>query len=707
MSQESSRPQARDRRSPGYADTVVPMPTPDSTAVEPLRPKRVLTGGSIALLVVLACAARVVHLDADPHFPTWIGYIVDEGRWAESARNLALFGTTDGFAERVHLLLSPAYQAASYLAFRLFGVSFVSARATAAISGILIVVATYLALRRHVSTFALALGILILGFETNMLAESRMALPELPSVLGSLLAFMILVLGGQSRRNAFAAGLLVTLSVAMKGTSALVVPVFPLVILLDARGVAWAPRLWRCAAFLAGFALPLAAALGLAVAIGLVDLQHVNQIGSRFLGFLSLANPGVAIWAIFESRTHEGRNLMLLAAWFCSWLWLHRAPDAPALVRSLYLMSGLWAIWWLAFWIANTYSPGRYVVHFIVPATVNVMAGLTLADRGTLARIVAAFERSGELLRAARLVWLVLPTAILLTTILPALGPIGILDFSRVSSRVGAIAAIAALLVLATRLRPPSNAVIGGLLIAPVAAVLLWLAGRELGLYRHFWADQASLAGVSWAATLGLAYAASFLLAARPLAGKGDTALRIAVLALVAGPFAVDAAPPIVAPTYTIRDASRDLALRVTCPTEVRAMSAGSMFLGNTLRYRELTRNELNHDGQPYDILVLFEHNALAQRFLGSPAAARLTRLGTYRLQIHPRYELDEANDGPARISVYTQHVASNDRCGFLAAASAQGHRDAGDATPRHDDGDPAVGSQRRAVEREPVPLGR
>ena len=399
------------------------MPTPDPDTPQRAR-TRLLVPVTIGLLVALACLVRLVHLDADPHFPTWISYIVDEGRWSESARNLALFGTTEAFADRIHLIMSPAYQVANYLAFRVAGVGFASARASAAIAGLLIVIASCVALRRHVSAFALALGVVILGFEATLLAESRTALPELPSLLGNLLAFLVLVVGRQNRRNAFMAGLLAAASVAMKGTTVLVVAVLPLMILLDRRGVAWSQQLPRLAAFLAGFAIPLVAGLAAAVGIGLIGIHHLDRMLPRFLSFLSLADPRAVVWAMFESPTYEARNLMLLGMWFCSWPWMHRGPSTSVVTRSLYLMSAVWAGWWLAVWVGNAYSPGRYVVHFIVPATLNVMAGLTLADRDTVGRIAAGLARQGPIARAIKLFWLALPTAILLATILASFAPL-------------------------------------------------------------------------------------------------------------------------------------------------------------------------------------------------------------------------------------------------------------------------------------------
>ena len=151
---------------------------------------------SVGFLVVLACAGRLIHLDADPSFPTWIGYVVDEGRWNETARNLALFEDPDvNWMSRLHLFMSPGYQAVNYVVFLALGVDFWSARLFAAITGILLVLTVSLQLRRHVTPLALAFGVVILGLETNCFGQSRMALPEMPALLATLLAFLRLFWG--------------------------------------------------------------------------------------------------------------------------------------------------------------------------------------------------------------------------------------------------------------------------------------------------------------------------------------------------------------------------------------------------------------------------------------------------------------------------------------------------------------------------------
>ncbi len=606
----------------------------------------------IGILVVVACLARVVHLNADPSVPTWIGYVADEGRWSETARTLALFGTPEGTPNaRLQLFISPGYQVVNYVAFRSFGVDFWSARFFAAVCGSLTVVVVFFALRRHVTPFALALGVVILGFETNLLSESRMALPEMPSVFFSLLAFLVLVLRQKTRRNAFIAGTFAAVAVAMKATTIIVLPVFSVIILLVPQGSPARDRVARVFAFVAGFALLVVAGVGGALASGFLNLEGITFGIGRIFDFVPLTKPTqpyIAVMRFFDSPDLEARNLLLLGVWFCSWLWFHRKSSGPTVVSELYLASGAWLAWWLIAWSGSQYLPGRYVVHWIVPATIHVMAGLSLAGRDTVPHIVATLVQRRMWMRGISFAWLVLPSAIFLAAMAAGLAELCGWDYSSLTRRIALIAALTGVLALATRRRESHPNVIAAFLLFPVVMTLIWLGGRELGLIRYFWQFTSGTSLAIWTAVSGLTFVACLALARPPRGPQRLGVVQAGIVVVVAGIFFAQGAPAILWPTYSIRNASLDLQQRFPAAAEMRTFTAESLFLANKLKFHSIGHQETRYDG-----IVVFEHGVQPRNFLASRRATNLERVAVYPVTVNPRYETNESRFGPASIGVY------------------------------------------------------
>ena len=603
----------------------------------------------IGILVVVACLARVVHLNADPSVSTWIGYVIDEGRWSEIARNFTLFGTLDGTSNaRLHLLLAPGYQMVQHAMFRLFGIDFWSARLFAAVCGILTVAVAFFALRRHVTSFALALGVVILGFETNLLAESRIALPEMPSVFFSLLAFLVLVLGQKTRWNAFIAGLIAAIAVAMKATTLMVMPVFPVIILISLRGDAPRARVERVLAFAAGFALLVVAGLSVALASGDLKLENIVLASAQLYRFLGLTTPYTAVNRFFDSPELEVRNPLLVGVWFCSWIWFHRNSSAPAIVSQLYLASGAWAAWWLIAWSVNEYLPGRYLVHWIVPATIHVMAGLSLAGRDTFTRIAATLREQRGWVRPLLLAWLVFPSAIFVSAVAVGLAEFGGWDQSRLLRRIAFIVVLTGGLAVAIRRQRLHPNVIAAFLLFPVVLTLLWLAGRELGVVDSFWRFDSATGFAIWTAIVALTFAACVARARQSEDGQGLGMMRAGVIVTLSAIFFAQDAPAIVRPSYSIRNASLALQQRFPAGSVVRTVRAESLFLANTLEFRAVAPGETGYDG-----IVIFEYGLASRRFLDSDSAANLVQVQSYPVTVNPRYRMEEEKLGPASIGVY------------------------------------------------------
>lgn len=612
---------------------------------------------AIVLLVGFACVVRFVFLDADPYFPYWIGYVTDEGRWSEVSRNLVLFGSPEASRDaRLHLMLSPAYQAGAFLSFKTLGVSLWSARLLAAASGALLVITMFLALRRHVSVFAIALGTIIVGYEPNMLWESRVALPEIPAALVSLWTFLILVLLAPTRANAFLAGLVGALAVAMKATNGPIVVAFLLIIVFAPGDESMRARLWRTVAFISGFLLVIVSGAALALASGIIELDGAMRASGRILSFVQFGDVTSIVLRMVDDPEMEIRNVMLLGMWFCSWIWIAAGRREASIVERLYIGSGIWAMCWLVFWSGNSYLPGRYVVHFIVPATINIMAGLALFRHESFSNMAAVLSAKPRgMARIALLLWLALPSAVVIAPIVIGTAHLVELDLSSFSARCAVTGALAGLIAFSPGWDHRLTRRLPLLLVLPVVLTLAWVGARALGLIGGWWV----LGGAALTAFGALLVLAVVVFGTASTFGKLPLLQRSLVLVslpFVAWVYGAQSAPTLINPQYSVRDASRNLESLLDDAASIRSMSASSLFLENTLDYRELTSSETS-----FDSVVFFQHGRVASQLNESGRLRQYMRVRTYSLSPSHRYEIDEAKDGPATIAVYRRRAPAGE----------------------------------------------
>ena len=271
-------------------------------------------------------------------------------------------------------------------------------------------------------------------------------------------------------------------------------------------------------------------------------------------------------------------------------------------------------------------------MHFIVPATIHIMAGLSLGDRDTATKIAANLRRGHPLKRAVISLWLVLPSAVVLSGLAAGVAGLGGWYADRVSERIAIIVVITGLLAsFASSFRFANERSIAGFLSFPVVMVLLWLGGRELELFSGFWVFDSAARAAIWCAVAGAAFVFCFAFAPRAL--RQATIAGGAAIVLLAVIFLAQAAPPVLFPSYSLRDASRDLPRQLPVDGSTRTVVASSLFIGNGIKYRELRTED-----QQIDALVLLEHDPLARRFLGSERAANLVRVRVYPLTVHPSF---------------------------------------------------------------------
>ncbi|MGZ5117118.1 MAG: ArnT family glycosyltransferase [Burkholderiales bacterium] len=574
-------------------------------------------------LVAIACIFRFIHLDSDPKFEFWEGYVTDEGRWTGASRDLALYGQT--FLDRLsrlHLVLAPGFQAVNYVIFKLAGVSFYSARLWSALSGSAILIVSFLVLRKHASGLPLCLGLGILGFETLMLGTSRIAIPEAAALLFTLLSFLTILTWKNGVVAAVASGLLLAVAVAMKGTTLLVAPIFAVIVACSGQQQSRSWRLRRCAGFLLGLLVPAACGLLLAISTGVVTAETLPVIASTLWKFLGLADPKTAVSRLLEPD-RRNVNLLLPGVWLCSWVWMHRTQYRGTPQGDLYRLSGIWSLAALVIWSSLSYSPQRYLGHVIAPLVIYLIAGLTLWQRLGPAHVAQRIDEASKGPGIACAAWLVLPTAAILS--------IGALDFAgsiwiqstAIRYKLYAVAVAVCMLVVLVRTRPQINA--APFLVFPVATVIAWVAADEI-LQNFLYGTKTKLL----LPTVDLVIVSSvawWCFARRNSAAGLISDLRVKTLLgilLLVGLLA-ESSPELIRPTYSIRDASRRIAEVFPEGSSVRTVIAASLLLETRIRYRE----ELPAGESDVGILTVYKRPNIPDGF---------ALIARYPLVLHPLF---------------------------------------------------------------------
>ncbi|MDH3444380.1 MAG: hypothetical protein OEN50_10685, partial [Deltaproteobacteria bacterium] len=201
---------------------------------------------------------RILHLDADPEYYEWVGYITDEGRWVQYARSLAIDGTVHrSFVGDLHLFLAPLFQLTNYLVFQLAGVSLLTSRVFTAMCGSALIVVFWACLRRVVSLNALLLGVTMLAVQTDLVVFSRVAVPEMVVLSIQLLIFFVIIGNAKASQRMIFAGFLMLVAAAMKATILFMLPINLVIIYFMPRNSIESRRLRDVGMFVTGFTFPL------------------------------------------------------------------------------------------------------------------------------------------------------------------------------------------------------------------------------------------------------------------------------------------------------------------------------------------------------------------------------------------------------------------------------------------------------------------
>ena len=347
-------------------------------------------------IVALGVLLRMSYLDSDPYYYSWGGYITDEGRWIENARSLALRGTLFEEPWNLHFLLAPLFQLGTYLAFVVGGVSMLTSRLLTALSGSAMLVLFWMLLRHTVKPEALVLGVTLLAVQADLVMLSRMAVPEIPSMLAQFASYVLIIGERSSPGRMVLAGVALATAVGFKATAVLVLPIFSIMVLAAARLRATVDRpraRWDLLRFLIGFGGPigLAAFAGYSYgfrASGGSLAHHLSPIWT----FLKLGDAYTAMSFPFEDTFAQTANVWGLGLWISSLVWIAVRDQLDWPTRRYLATSALWSGLFALLMLGTAYFPDRYKAHILPLLGLNIVMGASVLQDFGLRRIAQSLE---------------------------------------------------------------------------------------------------------------------------------------------------------------------------------------------------------------------------------------------------------------------------------------------------------------------------
>jgi hypothetical protein len=333
-------------------------------------------------------------------------------------------------------------------------------------------------------------------------------------------------------------------------------------------------------------------------------------------------------------------GIWLLAAWLALVGPLALSPEAAdTSTRRHLLATGFWAVLYAAILFVADYSPFRYWFHLLVPLALLVAVGITALQRVDLGARVPTLAAWHGLRRYLANAFVALPTAVILTPLVTAASAGLGLDPARARVRyacmVLVLAAAAGAVHRLGRGRPLAT-----FILFPGIWGLGWLLVQRLGAApRLFWSTGGAGEDTArWLLAGGAAVGALALTAPAPRWGaRGAAAGLVAATLVVSVAGLARLAPGYLHPHYSIREASRDLAVRLgDASGRIGAVEGEVLFSDNRLAYRSIFGRRF--PSNPPDFLVMAARLDDPRGVLGRDYAL----IHVYSIHISPEYMRSE-----------------------------------------------------------------
>jgi hypothetical protein len=583
---------------------------------------------------------RCLYLDADPRYYEWIGYITDEGRWIQEARNLALYGQID-FSSKMnfHLFMAPMFQLSNYLVFELFGVSVLTTRLLSAFSGSVILVLFWVYLRRVISPQALLVGVLLLAVQSDLIALSRVAVPEMVVMTFEVAVYFLIVAG--TPRQMLLAGAVLLLACGMKASVALLLPVFALVI-VAMPGKAEETRRWRdLMLFVIGFSVPalFAGSIGYLIISDRMTtfLADLGRFATLLHTFVGIANPYLyhVIRFPFEDPLSYTFNLWLLGVWLTILVWwANGAEKIDTRLRRYLATAGTWFALYFLLMLSLKYFPTRYKIHVLIPMALFISVGVSVIQRIGVGETLRSIVDRKDRLCFIWLFTLGLPTAVFFSPLLLSL--VGLLtgvDCDRLSAKLFCFVFLSAAVAYLAQLLKGNRQAVSLFVIFPFVEALIWLVSSTAEKSVPFWPITGfRLHAIYLSLEIFLGVGISFVMAKIIDQWSADQRSRMLTAGAICY-FAVALirlSPGYVDRHYSIRDSSQDLGRVIPAGAEILTLKGETLFNGNDLRYSSVVRQV---PGKPDFLVVVVD---FAQ--IGNVLENEYSLIKSYNLWISPEY---------------------------------------------------------------------
>lgn len=587
---------------------------------------------------------RFIYLDADPRYYQWVGYITDEGRWVQHARNLALQGTlADSSDLNFHLFMAPFFEFLNYLVFKLIGVSLLSSRILTALCGSAILALFWGCLRRAVSPQALLVGVTLLALQSDLVAMSRVAVPEMV-VMGCQLGVYFLIVSGTSRQMA-TAGLLMLVACGMKATVILLLPIFSVMILVMPRKATDTRRWGDLLLFLIGFLVSglIGGGIGyLLVSDRVLNLVHdIQDLETLVQAFLGVPKPFLysVLSFPFEDPLSYTFNLWSLGVWLTAVVWWASGPGKIDFRLHRHLTaSGIWLALYFILMLSLEYFPTRYKIHVLIPMALFITFGMNLIQRIGVGEVIRSLAEPKGRLGLLWLTTLSLPTAAFLTPLLTSIIALAGVDSPRLSAKLSCfLFLLVAITDLARRAKGNRRAV-SLFLMFPLMEGMVWLMLPLLENAHSFWptvglADHAGYFSLGILAAIVLSLV---LLRAADQWRRTDGSAVITVLVMCYLTVSlVRIVPGYLDRHYSIRDSSRDLGRLLPASSKIASFRADTLFNNNDLRYSSFSLSS----ERPDFLVVAFDSTPI-----NSVLKEEYSFIKSYHLWIPPECDYSESN---------------------------------------------------------------